>query len=224
MNYLRQNSAVSVILGPFVSYLSGATNLDSVLLTGGTTPAFLHANTGTTQGLANNAWELISGSSGNYRLGLSAINTTTTGAARVSIAGASLASNSFLEVFKDFQIVTQNFYDGIFGDDTLNVSATTFGATNVSDSGITIAAIGSASEHQQYRAALGITGTSTATTGDGILDFLYHIQAGGWTVGSSGSTMQFFKNDNSTVVATFDLFDSEGGSTYQTVFQRTRSS
>ena len=79
------------------------------------------------------------------------------------------------------------------------------------------------SEHQQLRAALGLSGSSTATTGDSILDFLYHVETGRWVVGS-GNTMQFFKNDNTTVIATFDLYDSSGGATYQSVFERRRSS
>lgn len=140
MNPLRQNTGVSVILGPFVSYLSGATNLDNISLLAGVTAALLRANSSTTIGLANNSFQLISGSSGNYRLGLTTDNTNVTGALRISISGASLSSNSFLEVWKDFQVVTQNFYDGIFGIAPLQVSATTFANTPISDSGVTVSA------------------------------------------------------------------------------------
>ena len=82
---------------------------------------------------------------------------------------------------------------------------------------------GSATEYQEMRYALGISGVSTPTSGDGMLDFLYNMEGGRWKIDEDTSTMLFYKADNVTLIATFNLLDSTAGATVQNVFERTRA-
>ena len=54
----------------------------------------------------------------------------------------------------------------------------------------------------------------------GTLNSIYDIQFGRWRIVSN--QMIFFKEDNSTEVARFDLFDDAGNPTMDAVFERTR--
>ena len=57
----------------------------------------------------------------------------------------------------------------------------------------------------------------------GTLSQLYDIEYGRWRIDQTNQTMVFYKEDNSTIVATFDLFDSAGLPTVDSVFDRRRS-
>lgn len=54
----------------------------------------------------------------------------------------------------------------------------------------------------------------------GSVDFIRHIEGGRWRI--TGNQMIFFKEDNTTVVATFDLFDQFGSPTEDEVMERQR--
>ena len=52
------------------------------------------------------------------------------------------------------------------------------------------------------------------------IDFIKEIEGGRWKINTSTNQMVFYKSDNSTVVATFNLFDSDGNASYTSVFER----
>ncbi len=54
----------------------------------------------------------------------------------------------------------------------------------------------------------------------GSVDFIRDIEAGRWRI--TGNQMVFYKSDNTTVVATFDLFDQFGSPTDNEVMERRR--
>ena len=58
------------------------------------------------------------------------------------------------------------------------------------------------------------------TSMTGTLNSIYDIQFGRWRI--VGDQMIFFKEDNVTEVARFDLFDDAGNPTMDAVFERTR--
>ncbi len=49
---------------------------------------------------------------------------------------------------------------------------------------------------------------------------LYDVAFGRWKIDPNTNRMVFYRDDNSTVVATFDLFDSAGAPTFDGVFER----
>jgi len=55
------------------------------------------------------------------------------------------------------------------------------------------------------------------------VDFTRHLTAGKWKIDKSTYQMIFYKEDNSTEVARFDLYDEDGGSSYTSVFSRVKS-
>lgn len=59
------------------------------------------------------------------------------------------------------------------------------------------------------------------TSMTGTLNSIYDIQYGRWRI--VGNQMVFYKEDNSTEVARFDLYDDAGNPTMDAVFERTRA-
>jgi len=55
------------------------------------------------------------------------------------------------------------------------------------------------------------------------VDFIRHIEGGRWKIDTSTNQMTFYKDDNVTVVAVFDLKDSSGSPTSDAPFERVRS-
>lgn len=55
------------------------------------------------------------------------------------------------------------------------------------------------------------------------VEFIKDIEGGRWKVDTSSNQMIFFKNDNSTEVARFNLFDSGSNPTSECVFERVRT-
>jgi hypothetical protein len=55
-----------------------------------------------------------------------------------------------------------------------------------------------------------------------ILQFLYDIDDGRWKLDRNTNQMYFYKNDNTTLIATFDLFDIDGNPTIDLVTERRR--
>lgn len=71
-----------------------------------------------------------------------------------------------------------------------------------------------------------ISGHSTTDTFGQIvqdqLQFLVDIEGGRWKLDTTNNKMIFYKSDNSTIVAQFNLTDSQGNATTARVFERTR--
>jgi len=58
---------------------------------------------------------------------------------------------------------------------------------------------------------------------DEYIHFIHSIEGGKWQIDSSTNQMIFYKRDNSTEVARFDLYDSDGTASITDVFRRDRS-
>jgi hypothetical protein len=61
---------------------------------------------------------------------------------------------------------------------------------------------------------------NTLTLVSSSVDFTKHMTSGRWKLDTSENQMIFYKEDNSTVLATFNLFDSDGSATTTEVFER----
>lgn len=57
----------------------------------------------------------------------------------------------------------------------------------------------------------------------GAVDFIRDIEGGRWKIDTGANQMLFYKSDNTTLVATFDLKDSAGAATSTNPFERTRA-
>ncbi|MHA2020925.1 MAG: hypothetical protein ACW96N_04370 [Candidatus Thorarchaeota archaeon] len=55
------------------------------------------------------------------------------------------------------------------------------------------------------------------------VEFIKDIEGGRWKINTSTNQMIFFKNDNSTEIARFNLFDSGSNPTSECVFERVRT-
>jgi len=55
------------------------------------------------------------------------------------------------------------------------------------------------------------------------IEFIRNIEGGRWKINTSTNKMTFYKDDNSTVVAAFDLKDSDGSGSSTSVFERVRN-
>ena len=55
------------------------------------------------------------------------------------------------------------------------------------------------------------------------IEFIRNIEGGRWKIDTSSNKMTFYKEDNSTAVATFDLKDSDGSASSTSVFERVRN-
>ena len=55
------------------------------------------------------------------------------------------------------------------------------------------------------------------------ISFIKSIEGGRWKIDTSTNQMIFYKDDNTTKVATFDLKDSDGSASSSSVFERVRS-
>lgn len=64
---------------------------------------------------------------------------------------------------------------------------------------------------------------ATQSMMSGTLGQLYDIEYGRWRIDAATNKMIFYKADNSTVVAEFNLFDSVGTPTIDSVFDRRRA-
>jgi hypothetical protein len=58
------------------------------------------------------------------------------------------------------------------------------------------------------------------TVVSGSVEFLRDMEGGRWKIESN--RMSFYRSDNSTLIATFDLFDSDGNPSMESVFERRR--
>ena len=52
------------------------------------------------------------------------------------------------------------------------------------------------------------------------VSFVREIESGRWKIDKNNNQMIFYKSDNTTIIATFDLKDSDGTAAYKDVFER----
>lgn len=128
MRYLRYNTAVMISVGPFVDYTDGVTPLTALTVTNchltmikddddGTEPNLILDTTPTASGGNNDMVHITNDDDGFYSLELTTANTSNYGRVIISITDPDV----HLPVWHEFMIVSQNFYDSMFGSDYLQV-------------------------------------------------------------------------------------------------------
>jgi hypothetical protein len=56
------------------------------------------------------------------------------------------------------------------------------------------------------------------------VDFLVDVEGGGWEIDSANNQWVYYKSDNTTEIARFDLFDPDGNpNSYGPLFKRERT-
>lgn len=132
--FLKQSTAVVVSFGPFLLNSDGVTLVINLVGTG----ANQTENTSTGIRIAKNGGAFAARHAtatastydafGNYLVTLDTTDTGTLGALRMQFANAS----AFCPVWMDFQIVTANIWDSLFGSDVLDTSVVQWLGTAVS--------------------------------------------------------------------------------------------
>lgn len=172
MNYLKQSTAHTFRLGPFLDETDGKTA--ETALTIGDTDTFL-SKAGGAYAAKNDTTDLTGTGEarGYYTCVLNTTDTETAGSLRVHVrvAGA-------LPVWKDFQVVAANVFDSLYaasGVDVLDVSVTQNAGTAIT------AAAGVQEVKVASLAANAITAAATAT------DFGTEVAAAVWATAVDGS-------------------------------------
>lgn len=111
MKYLRQSTATTIIIGPFVNFLDGVT--PKTTLTDQSANGRLVKN-GTGGTITVSSW--AHDAAGSYVIGLTTGHTDTLGRLRVEFNDAT----TFLPVWEDFSVLSQAVYDTLFGTVALN--------------------------------------------------------------------------------------------------------
>ena len=183
MQYLRQNTATSIMIGPFLDENDGktpetaltVTSIDCDVYKGVTkTDLSLTASGG------NN--DCVHVANGFYSLELTTSNTDTLGRVLISanISGA-------LPIWHEFMVVPANVYDSLFGSDYLNVELTAAGVDSILDE------------------VIGDSVHNTNNSFGAMLHAIYCILMQKTTVTSSNET--HYKLDDATVLKSFTLND-----------------
>lgn len=120
--FLKQSTAATVVLGPFVD--SGDAVTAETALTISQADIRLSKN-GAAFAQTNNAAGATHMENGNYSVPLNTTDTNTLGHLRVSVA-----ESGALPAWRDFMVVTANVYDSLFSTDLLDVSVVQYNGTN----------------------------------------------------------------------------------------------
>lgn len=126
MTWLKQSTAVTVVLGPFVDSTDGVTS--ETALTISQADIRLSKN-GAAFAQTNNAAGATHMENGNYSVPLNTTDTNTLGTLRVAVA-----ESGALPVWRDFMVVPANVWDSMFGADLLQVDLTQVSGAAVSAS------------------------------------------------------------------------------------------
>jgi hypothetical protein len=114
MQFLKADTAIKVVVGPFVDVGDGFTPETAVTLTGGGDNAdeaeLLKHDNATTVDISSNTWAALTGVDGYYHLTLTAGNLDTEGQLTVVINNDSV----HLPVKAQFMVVNANVYDSLF--------------------------------------------------------------------------------------------------------------
>lgn len=113
MNFLKQSTAVDIMLGPFLDETDGKTAETALTIT---QPDIRLSKNGGAYAQKSAAQTLVHGENGWYPANLSTTDTNTLGALLVAVheAGA-------LPVWRQFMVVPAQVYDSLFGADVLQV-------------------------------------------------------------------------------------------------------
>ena len=113
MWFLKQSTAITIPMGPFVSKADGFTTMDA--LSSQTGKIVKNGATGTT--FTPSSW--TSDGNGHYLVGLSTTHTNTLGTCRFTFADA----NNYIPVFEDAIVLVAAVFDALFGDGTSYIRA-----------------------------------------------------------------------------------------------------
>lgn len=122
MNFIKQSTSIDIPIGPFVDKTDGDTEETGLTLT---QPDIRLKKNGGAWAQKNASQTLSHEEAGWYELTLDATDTDTLGLLMVSVH-----ESGALPVWREFQVVTANFYDSICGSDTLQADVTQFNGTN----------------------------------------------------------------------------------------------
>lgn len=131
MILLKQSTAATLRVGPFMDAANGVTPETGVTLSGADQAEILK-NSGATVDISGATWAAITGAGGWYDLSLTTSHTDTLGMLTVVVQDESVC----LPVFVRAMVVPAMIYDSLIGGtDTLQVDVTQFGGTNATSSG-----------------------------------------------------------------------------------------
>jgi len=116
MQELRQSTEMKVRVGPFVDVSDGFTPQTDITLAGNEAEALKH-NGAATVDISSNTWAAVTGCRGWYDLTLTTDDTDTLGQLTIVVQDDS----DCLPVFRDFLVVTQNYWDSKYSTDKLQV-------------------------------------------------------------------------------------------------------
>ena len=162
MIYLKQSTAVDVMLGPFIDDTDGKTTEEALTLA----QADLQlSKNGGAAAQKNDATAGTHRYGGNYMIDLNTTDTNTLGHMRIMCK-----ESGALPVIADFMIVTANWYDTMFSTDQLDVNVTNVAGTaqTANDNGADINAILVGTADMQPRVVA--IEVDTGTTLDGKID------------------------------------------------------
>ena len=162
-----------------------------------------------------------------FRLALKALEESEDGMAfpdthrhntEVDVAGITLARvveiiNGYTVTFEDGQYLVTLYGANSNISDVINFNQVSVRA--VTSAGLLVSVQGSGVTEQDK------ADIASAVWGDPDAIFLKDIEGGRWKI--ENNQMKFYKADNMTVVATFDLFGNDGKPTMQNVFERKRT-
>lgn len=146
MLYVKADTSVKVVIGPFLDVGDGFTPETGVTLTGGGDNAdeaeLLKHDNATTVDISGNTWAALSGVDGYYHLTLTSGNTDTEGQLSIIVQNDSV----HLPVRCDFMVVNANVFDSLFAAaatdylqvDTVQISSDTTAADNLEESATSI--------------------------------------------------------------------------------------
>lgn len=114
MQFIKADTGVKVVIGPFVDVTDGYTPETAVTLTGGGDNAdeaeLLKYDNATTVDISSHTWAALTGVDGYYHLTLTTSDTDTEGYLSIIVQNDSV----HLPVKNDFMVVNANIYDSFF--------------------------------------------------------------------------------------------------------------
>jgi len=129
MRYLKQSTATTLLIGPFVDETDGQTAETGLTIS--QADVLLWKEGGTTLAQKNDATSATHRSNGLYTVPVNTTDTNTLGILTVSVD-----ESGALPVRMDYHVVSANVYDSLFGSgDVLDVSTTQFNGSAVTQSG-----------------------------------------------------------------------------------------
>lgn len=117
MRYLKQSTAVTVVLGPFVDATDAVTPETTLSLSTADHAELFKHNSGTVVDISGVSITAITGADGMYSIPLTTSHTDTLGNLSIYIADTSLCRPHR----EDFMVVPANVFDSLFGSDYLQV-------------------------------------------------------------------------------------------------------